>query len=76
MLQRGKQSGKAHEMRIEYLRRGYNQFGHAGRHQGSGRPDCPRELHHHHDVFCEYPTEAELVEAGIDPEEFKARSRR
>jgi hypothetical protein len=29
------------------------QYGHAGRHHGVGTPDCPRELHHHHDERCE-----------------------
>lgn len=32
------------------------QYGHAGRHHGIGTPDCPRELHHHHDARCEAPT--------------------
>lgn len=33
----------------------YEQYGHAGRHDGHGTPDCPRELHHHHDERCERP---------------------
>jgi len=32
------------------------QYGHAGRHHGVGTPDCPRELHHHHDERCERPS--------------------
>lgn len=32
------------------------QYGHAGRHHGIGTPDCPRELHHHHDERCERPS--------------------
>lgn len=32
------------------------QYGHAGRHHGVGTPDCPRELHHHHDERCEQPS--------------------
>jgi len=31
------------------------QFGCGGRHHGRGTPDCPRELHHHHDEFCDRP---------------------
>lgn len=31
------------------------QYGCAGRHHGIGTPDCPRELHHHHDERCERP---------------------
>lgn len=32
------------------------QYGHAGRHHGVGTPDCPRDLHHHHDERCERPS--------------------
>lgn len=42
----------------------FPQFGHAGRHNGSGAPDCPRTLHHHHDEFCQLPTMAEWALAG------------
>lgn len=66
---------ESRERRIEKLRQGDWQFGHAGRHHGIGTEDCPRKLHHHHDEFCDYPTHDELVAAGIDPEEFKVRSR-
>jgi hypothetical protein len=60
---------------VEKLKRGDWQFGHAGRHHGNGSPDCPRELHHHHDEFCAWPTVEELKAAGIDPNEFRPRSR-
>lgn len=52
--------------RIELLRRGETQWGHDGRHNGSGRDDCPRWLHHHHDIRCEYPTLLECDEAGVE----------
>lgn len=42
----------------------FPQFGHAGLHHGTGAPDCPRGLHHHHDWFCEPPTPAEWAAAG------------
>lgn len=29
------------------------QTGHAGRHHGVGTPECPTDLHHHHDEKCE-----------------------
>jgi len=29
------------------------QYGHEGRHHGTGAPGCPVELHHHHDERCE-----------------------
>jgi hypothetical protein len=61
--------------RIERLRRGDWQFGHQGRHNGVGTEECPRELHHHHDEFCDSPTDVELRAAGIEPEDFRARSR-
>ena len=61
--------------RVARLRMGDWSFGHAGRHHGNGAEDCPRELHHHHDEFCLLPTVSELREAGIDPSEFRARSR-
>ena len=61
---------------VKRLKMGDWSFGHAGRHHGIGTKDCPRELHHHHDEFCSTPTNEELLAAGIDPKEFKARSRR
>lgn len=66
---------KDSKARIERLKQGDWQFGHAGRHHGNGSPDCPSELHHHHDAFCKIPTPLELLEAGIDPNEFKPQSR-
>jgi hypothetical protein len=38
------------------------QYGHAGRHHGVGTPDCPRELHHHHDERCEPPGAVALAD--------------
>lgn len=38
------------------------QYGHAGRHHGIGTPDCPRELHHHHDEKCEPPGAVALTD--------------
>lgn len=54
---------KRRAARIERLRHD-TQFGHAGRHHGTGAPDCPRELHHHHDWFCQQPTPYEWAAAG------------
>lgn len=31
------------------------QYGHDGQHHGRGTPDCPTELHHHHDERCASP---------------------
>jgi hypothetical protein len=62
-------------MVVEKLKSGDWQFGHQGMHHGNGSPGCPRELHHHHDEFCQMPTNEELLAAGINPEEFKPRSR-
>jgi protein gp37 len=31
------------------------QYGHDGRHHGTGEPGCPRWLHHHHDERCRFP---------------------
>lgn len=59
---------------VNRLKAGDWSFGCDGRHVGRGF-NCPREPHHHHDEFCRYPTRAELVAAGINPKEFKARSR-
>lgn len=60
---------------VARLKQGDHSFGHAGRHHGVGTPECPRELHHHHDEFCIPPTISELVLAGIDPNTFEQRSR-
>lgn len=38
------------------------QYGHEGRHHGIGTPDCPRDLHHHHDERCEPPGAAGLAD--------------
>jgi hypothetical protein len=40
------------------------QFGCAGRHYGSGTPECPIHLHHHHDWYCQLPTLNEWWAAG------------
>ena len=58
------------------LKSGNWSFGHGGSHHGVGTSDCPYRQHHHHDEFCQMPTDEELKEAGIDPLEFTARSRR
>lgn len=34
------------------------QYGHAGQHHGIGTPECPADLHHHHDERCEPLDEA------------------
>jgi hypothetical protein len=60
---------------VQRLQMGDWSFGHAGRHHGNGSEDCPRWLHHHHDEFCSRPTVLELMAAGINPNEFKVRSR-
>lgn len=31
------------------------QYGHVGQHHGIGTPECPTDLHHHHDERCEAP---------------------
>jgi hypothetical protein len=62
-------------LRIKRLKDGDWQFGHGGTHHGVGTEDCPKWLHHHHDEFCALPTDLELMTAGIDPKEFKVRSR-
>jgi hypothetical protein len=31
------------------------QHGHEGRHHGRGTPECPTNLHHHHDARCVSP---------------------
>jgi hypothetical protein len=53
----------ARQLRVERLRHD-NQFGCHGRHHGNGGPDCPRQLHHHHDIFCIPPSQSEWSEAG------------
>lgn len=53
------------QKRIDALKRGRTQWGHHGRHEGDGTPDCPRGWHHHEDEFCEYPTLEECLEAGV-----------
>lgn len=58
--------------RIERLKMGDWSFGH----DGIGTDECPKWPHHHHDIFCKLPTVDELQAAGINPNDFKARSRR
>lgn len=43
------------------------QWGRSGRHHGSGAPDCPRSLHHHHDDRCRFPIDWVVVggESGL-----------
>ena len=54
-------------IRIEALKAGHLQWGHAGYHYGSGAPGCPRDQrHHHHDAFCALPTPMELSIAGVE----------
>lgn len=62
------------ERRAERIHKS-GQFGCDGRHKGSGSPDCPRRLHHHHDMFCDIPSPAELMLAGVDPDTFTPGSR-
>jgi len=69
------QGNTVNQNRVERLKGGNWQFGHSGMHEGVGTEDCPRERHHHCDDFCYHPTISELVEAGIDPAEFKAGGR-
>jgi len=61
--------------RLERLKSGDWQFGCDGQHTGIGIPGCPRERHHHHDYFCEQPTNNELRLAGVDPKDFRSRRR-
>ena len=58
------------DARIRRLREHNFGFGCRGMHNGRGTLDCPHKLHHHHDIFCALPTEDELLEAGVDREEF------
>lgn len=37
------------------LRNANVQWGHGGRHRGTGTKECPRESHHHHDERCWFP---------------------
>jgi hypothetical protein len=62
--------------RVARLKSGDMSFGHQGTHMGVGTEDCPHDRHHHHDEVCRMPTKLELQEAEIDPNEFKARTRR
>ena len=62
--------------RIDWLEFGPQQFGHGGRHNGTGTLYCPRRLHHHCDIFCEMPTLDEIIMAGLDPKIFRPKSRR
>lgn len=64
-----------HERRIEALRDGRIQWGHAGTHHGTGAPDCPRERHHHHDDYCRLPYPVEVYAAGVTMPEGGWRSR-
>lgn len=57
----------AETARIERIRQG-GAFGHNGEHHGFGVADCPRTLHHHHDEFCELPTEVERTLAMTSDE--------
>jgi hypothetical protein len=53
----------------------FPQFGCAGRHKGNGAPDCPLDLHHHHDWFCNLPTPWEWHLAGrTGPIETRSRA--
>lgn len=65
----------ARQFRIQRLKSGDWQFGCDGEHFGNGTAACPREPHHHHDMFCQYPSKEELEEAGIDPKDFRNRRR-
>jgi hypothetical protein len=51
------------------------QYGHEGRHHGVGTPDCPRDLHHHHDERCERPgvTAARAAVAALRDRRQRAR---
>ena len=57
------------------LRHANVQWGHGGRHHGTGTKECPRELHHHHDERCRFPIDWVIAggESGpgyraVDPE--------
>lgn len=57
------------DVRLDALRRGRTGWGCDGMHRGSGAPDCPRHLHHHHDAFCREPSDMELRLAGVEKPE-------
>lgn len=46
---------------------GYRQYGCNGQHHGKGTPDCPRELHHHHDDRCKFPIDWVIVGGESGP---------
>lgn len=60
--------------RIVALKAGRLQWGHDGMHHGNGSPDCPRELHHHHDEFCKLPTPQECRIAGVTETQWHSRA--
>ncbi len=43
------------------------QYGHAGRHNGIGTPECPRMSHHHHDERCRFPIDWVVVGGESGP---------
>jgi len=43
------------------------QYGHAGRHNGIGTPECPRISHHHHDERCRFPLDWVVVGGESGP---------
>ena len=51
---------------IDLLRHWY-QWGHDGQHHGIGSPECPRELHHHHDDRCQKPFDWVIVGGESGP---------
>ena len=58
---------------IESVRMAGYQWGCDGRHHGIGTPECPRELHHHHDDKCKFPVGQVIVgcESGPNSRECK-----
>ncbi len=69
-------SPEARRRRVARLKSGDWSFGHGGMHKDVGTDACPyMPRHHHHDEFCKLPTIGELIDAGIDPNDFKARRR-
>lgn len=62
------------DIRVDALKRGRTDWGCDGSHRGKytarqiarGAPNCPRELHHHHDAFCAEPSAMELRLAGVE----------
>lgn len=72
-----KDMSKANPNVVKRLKMGDLSFGCSGLHLGNGSEDCPDDvLHHHHDEFCQNPTIRELIEAGIEPTNFRPRSRK